>query len=39
MSSADIQDMVVDGGIKMTCEFCSTDYVFDPSEIQKGETT
>ena len=39
MSSADIQDMVVDGGIKMTCEFCSTDYVFDPNEIQKGEKT
>ncbi len=35
MSVEDIRDMVVDGSITMTCEFCSTDYVFDPDAVLK----
>ncbi|QPC43575.1 Hsp33 family molecular chaperone [Kaustia mangrovi] len=29
----DLADMIEDGRITVTCEFCSTDYVFDPGEI------
>jgi molecular chaperone Hsp33 len=31
-SQQDRADMVKDGAIKVTCEFCSTDYVFKPEE-------
>lgn len=37
MSDEDIDDMVVDGKIVMTCEFCSRDYMFDPAGFKKGE--
>jgi molecular chaperone Hsp33 len=30
MSEEDRRDMTVDGKIVMTCEFCNTDFVFDP---------
>lgn len=33
MGSEDIEYMIVDGQIDMTCEFCSTKYSFDPQEI------
>lgn len=36
MGQDDIEFMTVDGQIKMTCEFCSTSYVFDPQEVIKG---
>jgi molecular chaperone Hsp33 len=39
MSNEDIDDMVVDGKITMTCEFCSRDYTFDPAKFKKGEKT
>lgn len=39
MSDEDIDDMVVDGKITMTCEFCSRDYSFDPAHFKKGEKT
>jgi len=32
-SQEDRDHMVEDGRIKVTCEFCSADYVFEPSEI------
>ena len=32
-SEQDRADMVEDGRIKVTCEFCSSTYVFDPDEI------
>lgn len=38
MSQEDIADMIVDGKITMTCEFCSRHYEFDPAEIKKGQT-
>lgn len=38
MSKEDVDDMTVDGAITMTCEFCSTDYTFDPKDFQKGDT-
>jgi molecular chaperone Hsp33 len=38
MSDRDIDDMIVDGKIVMTCEFCSRDYTFDPVDFKKGET-
>lgn len=38
MSDEDIDDMIVDGKIVMTCEFCSRDYTFDPAQFKKGET-
>jgi molecular chaperone Hsp33 len=31
-SNEDRADMIEDGAIKVTCEFCSTDYVFTPAE-------
>lgn len=34
MSADDREEMTVDEKIKMKCEFCSTDYIFDPSEIE-----
>lgn len=37
MSEDDIRDMIVDGKITMTCEFCSRDYSFDPQTIRKGD--
>lgn len=33
MSEEDREEMTVDGEIKMKCEFCSTDYIFDPRAI------
>lgn len=36
MSKEDLADMVVDGNITMTCEFCSKNYIFNPDTIQKG---
>ena len=36
MSDEDIADIVEDGKITMTCEFCSRNYIFDPQEIKKG---
>jgi molecular chaperone Hsp33 len=35
MSNEDIDDMVIDGKIIMTCEFCSRDYVFNPAQFKK----
>jgi molecular chaperone Hsp33 len=35
-SAEDRADMVEDGRIGVTCEFCSTRYVFDPAEIVGG---
>lgn len=35
MSKEDIEYMIVDGHITMTCEFCSTQYKFEPQEITK----
>jgi molecular chaperone Hsp33 len=32
-SQADRDDMVEDGRITVTCEFCSSTYVFAPSEV------
>jgi molecular chaperone Hsp33 len=37
MSADDVRDITVDGCITMTCEFCSTDYSFDPEDIGKGD--
>ncbi|MDF1608765.1 Hsp33 family molecular chaperone [Hoeflea sp. YIM 152468] len=34
-SDEDIQDSVEDGAITVQCEFCSTAYRFDPSEIKR----
>lgn len=31
-SEDDVQHMVVDGKIAVTCQFCNTEYVFDPAE-------
>lgn len=40
MSAEDISDITVDGTIVMTCEFCSTDYTFDPDEfLKEGKTS
>jgi len=36
MPDEDIDEMTVDGKIVMKCEFCSTEYKFDPDEIKKG---
>ncbi len=38
MSPEDINDVTVDGKIVMTCEFCSTEYVFNPDEFKEGKT-
>lgn len=38
MSDDDIRDITVDDKIVMTCEFCSTDYTFDPKDFEKGST-
>ncbi len=32
-SEADRADMIEDGRITVTCEFCSSTYVFEPDEI------
>lgn len=37
MPPEDIADITVDGKIVMTCEFCSTDYVFNPVEFTEGK--
>ncbi len=37
MPKDEIDDMVVDGKITMTCEFCSTHYTFNPDDIRKGK--
>jgi len=31
---ADIADMKVDGRVVVTCEFCSTDYIFDDADLE-----
>jgi molecular chaperone Hsp33 len=33
----EVKEMVVDGKIEVTCEFCSTHYEFDPAEVAKPE--
>ncbi len=38
MSDDDIADMNVDGRITVTCEFCSTHYVFNPDDMKKGKS-
>ena len=35
----DQNDMIVDGMIKVTCEFCSTDYRFTPAEVAATGTS
>jgi molecular chaperone Hsp33 len=35
----DRDDMVEDGKITVTCEFCSSTYVFDPADITTGNAT
>lgn len=37
MADEDIDEMVVDGKIIMTCEFCSRDYVLNPEDFKKGD--
>jgi molecular chaperone Hsp33 len=37
MPKGDIDDMIVDGKIAMTCEFCSTHYFFNPDDFVKGD--
>lgn len=37
MSNDDIHYMIKDDKIFMTCEFCSTEYIFDPKEFLKNE--
>jgi molecular chaperone Hsp33 len=34
----DRDDMVEDGKITVTCEFCSSTYVFEPAEIAPGDS-
>jgi molecular chaperone Hsp33 len=34
----DRDDMVEDGKITVTCEFCSSTYVFEPAEITPGDS-
>ena len=36
-SSQDLKDMVVDGEVWVTCEFCNSRYEFDPAAIVKAE--
>lgn len=38
MPDEDQKDMVVDGAITLTCEFCNKDFVFQPSELQIQDT-
>ncbi len=38
MSKDDIDDITVGGAIVMTCEFCSTNYTFDPKNFENGDT-
>ena len=33
----EVKEMVVDGKIEVTCEFCSTRYEFDPAEVAKSQ--
>ena len=35
-SAEDVTDMVVDGAIAITCEFCSTRYTFDPASLTRA---
>ncbi len=39
MSDDDIQYMAKNGKITMTCEFCSKEYIYDPKEFLKNETS
>jgi len=32
-SREDLADMVVDGEVRVTCEFCNSRYCFDPGSI------
>jgi molecular chaperone Hsp33 len=36
-SEQDRDEMIEDGAIKVTCEFCSTPYVFKPEDVQSPE--
>lgn len=36
-SAQEIEDSIEDGRIKVTCEFCSKAYTFDPAEFQPAE--
>ena len=36
-TQADRDDMVEDGVISVTCEFCNSKYVFDPAEVATSE--
>lgn len=38
MPPEDIDEVTVEGKIVMTCEFCSTEYVFNPEEFKQGKT-
>ncbi len=38
-TQADRDDMVQDGVISVTCEFCNSKYVFDPAEVATGDST
>jgi molecular chaperone Hsp33 len=35
-SAEEIKDSIEDGGIKVSCEFCSKAYAFDPAEFAPG---
>jgi molecular chaperone Hsp33 len=36
-TSEDLKDMVVDGEVWVTCEFCNSRYRFDPASFTKSE--
>jgi molecular chaperone Hsp33 len=36
-SAEEIRDSVEEGSIRVACEFCSTEYVFDPAEFSKSD--
>jgi molecular chaperone Hsp33 len=36
-SQADRDEMVQDGVISVTCEFCNSKYVFAPAEVEAAE--
>ncbi len=37
MPQEDVDDIVIDGQITMTCEFCSRDYKIDPEDLKTGD--
>ena len=39
LSDEDKEEMIEDGNLSMTCEFCSKEYHFDPKLIQSNEKT